>query len=136
MMHNFWPSITIFNNDNFYTLFFLIIHRFRALHLFNLHFFFLLSSIYIRRKHYIRGNFPHPVFDGFTCFEMSEHDLTIFTFFYLHKKKVLDSRKFSTSGFRWICVLRCPVHDMTIFRKCLSLCMCVSKILWTLYLKN
>ena len=26
----------------------------------------------------------------------------LFTFFYTHKKKVLDSRKFSTSGFRWI----------------------------------
>ena len=25
-----------------------------------------------------------------------------FTFFYTHKKKVLGSRKFSTSGFRWI----------------------------------
>ena len=24
------------------------------------------------------------------------------TFFYIHKKKVLDSRKFLTSGFRWI----------------------------------
>ena len=24
------------------------------------------------------------------------------TFFYIHKKKVLDLRKFSTSGFRWI----------------------------------
>ena len=26
----------------------------------------------------------------------------IITFFYMHKKKVLDSQKFSTSGFRWI----------------------------------
>ena len=25
-----------------------------------------------------------------------------FTFFYIHKKKVLDSRKFSNCGFRWI----------------------------------
>ena len=31
----------------------------------------LLSSIYIRRKHWIRENFRLPVFDGFTCFEMS-----------------------------------------------------------------
>ena len=26
--------------------------------------------------------------------------VAIITFFYIHKKKVLDSRKFSTSGFR------------------------------------
>ena len=32
---------------------------------------FLLSSIYIRRKYWIRENFRLPVFDGFTCFEMS-----------------------------------------------------------------
>ena len=32
---------------------------------------FLLSSIYIRRKYWIRKNFRLPVFDGFTCFEMS-----------------------------------------------------------------
>ena len=34
-------------------------------------FVFLLSSIYIRRKYWIRENFRLPVFDGFTCFEMS-----------------------------------------------------------------
>ena len=32
---------------------------------------FFLSSIYVRRKYWIRENFPHPVFDGFTGFEMS-----------------------------------------------------------------
>ena len=32
---------------------------------------FLLSSIYIRRKYWIRENFRLPVFDEFTCFEMS-----------------------------------------------------------------
>ena len=32
---------------------------------------FLLSSTYIRRKYWIRENFRLPVFDGFTCFEMS-----------------------------------------------------------------
>ena len=32
---------------------------------------FLLSSIYIRRKYWICENFRLPVFDGFTCFEMS-----------------------------------------------------------------
>ena len=31
-----------------------------------------------------------------------EFGLLLFTFFYVHEKKVLDSRKFSTSGFRWI----------------------------------
>ena len=31
---------------------------------------FLLSSIYKRRKYWIRENFRLPVFDGFTCFEM------------------------------------------------------------------
>ena len=33
-------------------------------------FLFLLSSIYIRRKYWIRENFRLPVFDGLTCFEM------------------------------------------------------------------
>ena len=32
---------------------------------------FLLSSIHIRWKYWIRKNFRLPVFDGFTCFEMS-----------------------------------------------------------------
>ena len=32
---------------------------------------YLLTSTYIRRKYWIRENFPHSVFDGFTCFEMS-----------------------------------------------------------------
>ena len=32
---------------------------------------FLFSSIYIRRKYWIRENFRLPVFDGFTCLEMS-----------------------------------------------------------------
>ena len=32
---------------------------------------FLLSSICIRRKYWIRENFLLPVFDGFTCFEMA-----------------------------------------------------------------
>ena len=35
-------------------------------------FFFLLSfsSTYIRKKYWIHENFRHPVFDGFTAFEM------------------------------------------------------------------
>ena len=38
---------------------------------FPLFFLFLLYSIYIRRKFWIRENFLYPVFDGFTCFEVS-----------------------------------------------------------------
>ena len=35
----------------------------------------------------------------------------------------MDSRKFSTGGFRWMLhVLRCPEHDLIIFRKCPSVC--------------
>ena len=34
-------------------------------------FCFLLSSICIRRKYWIRENFQHRVFDGFTCFQTS-----------------------------------------------------------------
>ena len=34
-------------------------------------FYILLSSINIGRKYWIRENFRHPVFDGFTCLEMS-----------------------------------------------------------------
>ena len=33
-------------------------------------------------------------------------------------------------------VLRCPEHDSTIFRKCLSVCLYISKLLWALCLKN
>ena len=33
-------------------------------------FLFLLSSMYIKRKYWIRKNFRHPVFDEFTCSEM------------------------------------------------------------------
>ena len=29
-------------------------------------------------------------------------NIRFFSFFYIHKKKELDSRKFSTFGFRWI----------------------------------
>ena len=56
----------------------------------------LLSSLYIRRKHWI-FNFRFSI----------------------------DVR-----------VLRCPEHNLTIFRKCLSVCLYPFKILWTLYLKN
>ena len=60
------------------------------------------------------------------------------TFFYMHKKKVLDSRKFSTSGFRWIWMFWSVLNTIWPFLEnvCLSVYMHVSKILWTLYLKN
>ena len=32
---------------------------------------FVLSSTYIRKKYWIPENFQLPVFNGFTCFEMS-----------------------------------------------------------------
>ena len=38
----------------------------------------------------------------FTCIFESNIDKDFITFFYIHKKKILDSRKFSTSGFRCI----------------------------------
>ena len=45
----------------------------------------------------------------------------IFTFFYLHKKKVLDSRKILDIRFSMdLHVSKCPQHDLTMFRKCLS----------------
>ena len=56
----------------------------------------------------------------------------IFTFFYMHKKKVLDSQKFSTSGFRWIYMFWDVLNTIWPFLKNV----CLSKILWTLYLKN
>ena len=42
--------------------------------------------------------------------------------FYTHKKKILNSWKFSTSDFRWIYMFW-DEHDLTIFRECLSVCM-------------
>ena len=45
----------------------------------------------------------------------------------MHKKKVLDSKKNFDIRFSMdLHVLRCPEHDLTIFRKCL--CLHVSKI--------
>ena len=45
-------------------------------------------------------NSPDIVLEDSTSMCVLIHAL--FTFFYIHKKKVLDSRKFSTDGFRWI----------------------------------
>ena len=50
-------------------------------------------------------------------FHLKNYD--IFISFYIHKKKVLDSRKFSID----LDVLRCPEHDLTLFRKYLSVCL-------------
>ena len=77
------------------------------------------SKIY--SKSYIRKDCMIMLSDG-CCIEINEilkHDNEVFTFFYMHKKKVLDSRKFSTD----LHVLRCPEHELTIFRKCLSVCL-------------
>ena len=52
----------------------------------------------------------------------------LFIFVDINKKKVLDPRNFSTSGFRLIYMFW-GEHDLTIFRKCLSVCY-ISKILW------
>ena len=43
-----------------------------------LFFYLVLSSICIRRKYWIRDYFRIPVFDGFTCFEMSLTQLNHF----------------------------------------------------------
>ena len=59
----------------------------------------------------------------------------LFTFFYVHKKRVLNSRKIFDIRFSIVLhVYRCPKQDLTIFRKCLSVCMfqkfcglCISK---------
>ena len=64
--------------------------------------YFLLSSIYIRKKCWMRENFRHPVFDNLHVLRCPEHLLTVLTFIYAYTKKVLNSRKFSTSGFRLI----------------------------------
>ena len=48
----------------------------------------------------------------------------LFTFFYVHKKRVLNSRKIFDIRFSIVLhVYRCPKQDLTIFRKCLSVCM-------------
>ena len=51
---------------------------------------------------------------------------TFFTtfFFHIHKKKEFDSRKFSATFFLMnLHALRSPEHDLTIFRKCPSVCL-------------
>ena len=50
----------------------------------------------------------------------------------------MDSRKFSTSGFRWVYMFWDILNTIWPYLEnvCLSVCMYVSKIFWTLYLKN
>ena len=50
----------------------------------------------------------------------------LFTFFYMHKKKVLDSRKFSTSGFQRIYMFSDVLNTIWLFFKmsvCLHVCL-------------
>ena len=66
-------------------------------------------------------------------------NLLVFTSLYIHKKKELDWLKLSTSGFRWICMFWDILNTIWPFLNvsvCRSVCMYVSKILWTLYLKD
>ena len=74
-----------------------------------------MYSVLIRSK-IINRNFFHeqPKFEGFRTILWKtkingtlrslnlKHKFVLFTFFYIHKKKILDSRKFSTSDFRCI----------------------------------
>ena len=57
---------TVYEQCFFYTYFIIFV---KSKALWNPH--TLLSSIYIRRKNWIRENFRHVVFEGFTCFETS-----------------------------------------------------------------
>ena len=61
--------------------------------------------------------------------------LTIFIFFYIHKKKVLDSRKFPTCGFRCIYTFWGILNTIwpLLQNACLSVCMsaCLQKLLDT-----
>ena len=60
----------------------------------------------------------------------------ILNFFYIHKKKVLDSRKFSTFGLRCFEKSDWPVLENvcpSVGLSHLSICLYASKILWTLY---
>ena len=59
--------------------------------------------------------------------------MKIFTFFYIHKKKVLDVRKFSTSGFRWIYMFRDVLNTIWSLPEnvCLSAYVCIQKFLGT-----
>ena len=49
-----------------------------------------------------------------------------FTFFYIYKKKILDSGKFSTSGFWWFYMFWNVLNTIWLFREnvCLSVCVC------------
>ena len=50
-------------------------------------------------------SFLHKILTVFFLLSSTDAYCRIFTFFYAHKKKVLDSRKFSTSSLRWIDML-------------------------------
>ena len=51
----------------------------------------------------------------------------VFSFFYINKKKVLNSRKFSTSGFRWVYTFWDILNTIWLFLEnvFLSACLCV-----------
>ena len=52
-------------------------------------------------------------------------DRHFITFFYIHRKKVLDSRKFSTSGFQWIYMFSDVPNTIWPFLE--NVCMSVSR---------
>ena len=54
----------------------------------------------------------------------------IFTFFYTSRRKYWFRENFRFRFSMDLHVLGCPEHDLTIFGKCLSVCQCVTKILW------
>ena len=73
----------------------------------HLFFFFIFNKKTMKRmslRNPIENGLQDKEFLSFEqlCFNFAKIKIIFFTFFYVHKKKALDSRKFSTSNFLWI----------------------------------
>ena len=69
-----------------------------------------------------RSEFPKFILKKKAACHLLSDETFFFTFFYALKKKG-NAKIFNIRFSMDLYVLRCPEHDLTIFRKCLSVCM-------------
>ena len=67
----------------------------------------------------------------YTSYDFNRDSNYLFTFFHMHKKKVLDLRKFSTSGFRWIYMFWNVLNTIWPFLENVCLCVCLQNFVDT-----
>ena len=101
----------------------------------------LLCMVWELYKVNIQNNYFKKLHSSSLCvysFKGSTHNYFFYFLLYIPKKRVLNSRKFSTTGFWWIYMFSDVLNTIWPFLEKVSLpvCMYVSKIFWTLFLKN